>query len=147
MPAGESVFEELGVGLEPLTDDRRPFGRLVDFDEEERGGLAGIDDDELVGVDVVGEVGDVRLGQPELDEPGIVGDERRDELDAVECVAERDEAGRSVGVEVKATTTGFGEAIGERDSTAFGWEGFSCEQVIGDRACVFVGEQCAGMDR
>jgi hypothetical protein len=93
MPAGESVFEELGVDLETLTDNRRSFGRLVDFDEEQRGGLAGVDDDELVGLHAVSEVRDVGLGQPELDKPGIEADERGDELYAVEGVAERDEAG------------------------------------------------------
>jgi hypothetical protein len=31
---------------------------------------------------------------------------------------------------VKATTTGFGEAIGKGDSAAFSWEGFSCDQAI-----------------
>ena len=93
MPAGASVFEEAGVGLEALTDYGRPLGRLVDFDEEQRGGLAGVENDELVGLHAVSEVRDVGLGQPELDEPRIEADERGDELYAVEGVAERDEAG------------------------------------------------------
>jgi len=130
MPTGQSFFEELGVGIEAFADDWRPFGRLVDFDEEHRGGIACVDDDELIGMHSVGEMWDVRLGEPELDKVGIAADERRDELDAVERVAERDEAGRSISVEVQATTTGFGEAIGQRDSTAFSWEGFSCDQAI-----------------
>jgi hypothetical protein len=72
----------------------------------------------------------VRLGQPELDESRIEGHEGGDELDPVEGVAERDEPGRSIGVEMEATTTGFGEAIGKGDSATFCWEGFSCEQVL-----------------
>ena len=106
MPADAVVLEELGVGVEPVADDRRSFGRLVDFDEDERRGLAGIDGDEVVGVDAPVPVRDVVLGPPELDEPRIVADERGDELDAVERVAGRDEARRSIGVEVDAASSG-----------------------------------------
>jgi hypothetical protein len=106
MPADAVVFEELGVGLEPVADDRRSFGRLVDFDEDEGRGLAGIDGDEVVGVDAPVPARNVVLGPPELDEPGIVANERGDELDAVERVAGRDQARRSIGVEVDTASAG-----------------------------------------
>ena len=106
MPADAVVFEELGVGAKAITDDRRPFGRLVDFDEDEGRGLAGIDDDEMVGVDAPVVAGDEPFGPPELDEPRIVANERGDELHAVERVAGRDESGRSIGVEVNAASSG-----------------------------------------
>lgn len=81
-------------------------------------------------MDVGGEVRDVRLGQPELDESRVVGHERGHELDAVEGVAECNEAGRSVGVEMEATTADLRESISEGDSTAFCWEGFSCDEAL-----------------
>ena len=105
MPADAAVFEELCVGGEPVADDRRSFGRLVDFDEDEGLGNARIDGDEVVGVDAPVPVGNVVLGPPELDEPRIVVDKGGDELDAVKRVAGRDQARRSIGVETDASSS------------------------------------------
>ena len=60
------VFEQLGVGVESIANDRRPFGRLVDFDEDERRGFAGVDDDELVRVYAPVVAGDQPFGPPKL---------------------------------------------------------------------------------
>ena len=112
--------EHLGVGTEALADHRWPFGRLVDFDEEQRRGFARVDDDELVGVDAVAEVGDHRLRPPELDEPPLLTVDTGDELHTVELVADGYETGRSIWVEVKATSSGFTQAISHGDSSLFG---------------------------
>ena len=41
-----------------FADDGRPFGRLVDFDEDPRRGIAGVDDHEMVRLDSVAELRD-----------------------------------------------------------------------------------------
>jgi hypothetical protein len=106
MPTDPVVVEEPCVGVEPVANDRRSFGRLVDLDEEERRGLASVDCDDVVRVDAPAEVGDEVLGPPELNEPRIVADERGDELDAVERVAGCDESRRSIGVEMDTSSSG-----------------------------------------
>jgi hypothetical protein len=36
VPADAVVLEQLGVGAKAIANDRRPFGRLVDFDKDQR---------------------------------------------------------------------------------------------------------------
>ena len=67
MPADSVVFEELGVGAKAFADDRRSFGGLIDFDEDEGRGLARIDDDEVVRVDAPVVAGDQPFWPPEPD--------------------------------------------------------------------------------
>jgi hypothetical protein len=129
MPADAVVFEELGVGLEPLTDDRRSLGRLIDFDEDPRRGVAGVDDHELVGLHSV-ELRDLRLGPPELDEPRIVANERSHELDAIERVTNGHEPWRSVWGKAETASSGFAQSISHGDSATFGRKGLSSNQAI-----------------
>jgi hypothetical protein len=72
----------------------------------------------------------LRLGPSELDEPRIVSNERRDELDAVERVTDGYEPRRSVWGKVETASSGFAQSIGHWDSATFGWKGLSSNQAI-----------------
>lgn len=130
MPADSVVLEELGIDLQALTYDRRPFGRLVHFDQDQRGGLAGIDDDELVGVHACADIGYEPFSPPELDEPRIVAHEGGDKLHAVERMAGGHETGRSVCVEGNSAASGWAESVRDGDSATFSWQGLSSYQAI-----------------